>query len=252
MLFSAALSRDGGRSPVGGARAAAGRSERRLGPAVRGAEHDGRGSARGHRASSRCCATSPTCAAPPSRSRRTTRSCASPKAAARAERDRLNLIIDSVADPIIVTDPSGATVLMNAPAEELFTVAAETPSTAPQRDRAGQRRALLVVHLGPAARRDRPGRDPARRDRPDEPDSRRADSGRSDRRQGADRDRRADGRRHHPPRPARGARARAALRAAEGRRPTSCRCASRRRPRSWRRRTSCCGARRSSWSRRRG
>src|SRR3989442_4751014 len=34
----------------------------------------------------------------------------------RAERDRLNLIIDSVADPIIVTDPSGSTVLMNAPA----------------------------------------------------------------------------------------------------------------------------------------
>ena len=38
------------------------------------------------------------------------------EAAARAERDRLNLIIDSVADPIIVTDPVGATVLMNAPA----------------------------------------------------------------------------------------------------------------------------------------
>ena len=46
------------------------------------------------------------------------------EAAVRAERDRLNLIIDSVADPIIVTDQSGATVLMNAPAEELFTVAA--------------------------------------------------------------------------------------------------------------------------------
>jgi PAS domain S-box-containing protein len=45
--------------------------------------------------------------------------------AVRAERDRLNLIIDSVADPIIVTDQSGATVLMNAPAEELFTVAPE-------------------------------------------------------------------------------------------------------------------------------
>ena len=44
------------------------------------------------------------------------------EAAARAERDRLNLIIDSVADPIIVTDQGGATVLMNAPAEELFTV----------------------------------------------------------------------------------------------------------------------------------
>jgi len=48
--------------------------------------------------------------------------------AVRAERDRLNLIIDSVADPIIVTDPSGATVLMNAPAEELFTA---PPDAAP-------------------------------------------------------------------------------------------------------------------------
>jgi signal transduction histidine kinase len=43
------------------------------------------------------------------------------EAAVRAERDRLNLIIDSVADPIIVTDSTGATVLMNAPAEDLFT-----------------------------------------------------------------------------------------------------------------------------------
>ncbi len=41
---------------------------------------------------------------------------------ARAERDRLNLIIDSVADPIVVTDASGATSLMNGPAERLFTV----------------------------------------------------------------------------------------------------------------------------------
>jgi PAS domain S-box-containing protein len=40
----------------------------------------------------------------------------------RAERDRLDLIIDSVADPILVTDPSGNIVLMNAPAERLFTV----------------------------------------------------------------------------------------------------------------------------------
>jgi len=41
---------------------------------------------------------------------------------ARAESDRLNLIIDSVADPIVVTDASGATSLMNEPAERLFTV----------------------------------------------------------------------------------------------------------------------------------
>jgi PAS domain S-box-containing protein len=43
---------------------------------------------------------------------------------ARAESDRLNLIIDSVADPIVVTDAGGATSLMNAPAERLFTIPA--------------------------------------------------------------------------------------------------------------------------------
>jgi PAS domain S-box-containing protein len=52
------------------------------------------------------------------------------EAAARAERDRLNLIIDSVADPIIVTDPVGETVLMNAPAEALFTVSHGAPDSA--------------------------------------------------------------------------------------------------------------------------
>jgi PAS domain S-box-containing protein len=52
------------------------------------------------------------------------------EAAARAERDRLNLIIDSVADPIIVTDPGGSTVLMNAPAEELFTLSPDAPDSA--------------------------------------------------------------------------------------------------------------------------
>jgi signal transduction histidine kinase len=39
----------------------------------------------------------------------------------RAERDRLDLIIDSVADPILVTEPSGKILLMNSPAERLFT-----------------------------------------------------------------------------------------------------------------------------------
>jgi PAS domain S-box-containing protein len=51
---------------------------------------------------------------------------------ARAESDRLNLIIDSVADPIVVTDASGATSLMNEPAERLFTVPIRA-STAEQR-----------------------------------------------------------------------------------------------------------------------
>jgi len=44
---------------------------------------------------------------------------------ARAESDRLNLIIDSVADPIVVTDAGGATSLMNEPAERLFTIPAQ-------------------------------------------------------------------------------------------------------------------------------
>jgi len=43
---------------------------------------------------------------------------------ASAERDRLNLIIDSVADPIVVTDAGGATSLMNDPAERLFMIPA--------------------------------------------------------------------------------------------------------------------------------
>ncbi|HEU4366940.1 MAG TPA: ATP-binding protein [Methylomirabilota bacterium] len=55
------------------------------------------------------------------------------EADARAERDRLDLVIDSVADPILVTDPGGNTVLMNAPAEHLFTVAPEAASAEAQR-----------------------------------------------------------------------------------------------------------------------
>jgi PAS domain S-box-containing protein len=50
------------------------------------------------------------------------------EAEVRAERDRMNLVIDSVADPILVTDPGGAIVLMNAPAERLFTLPPQAPS----------------------------------------------------------------------------------------------------------------------------
>ena len=39
----------------------------------------------------------------------------------RVESDRLSLIIDSVADPILVTDVGGAIIMMNDPAERLFT-----------------------------------------------------------------------------------------------------------------------------------
>src|SRR3989442_980045 len=43
------------------------------------------------------------------------------EAGARAQRDRLRLILDSVADPILVTDSNANIVMMNAPAERLFT-----------------------------------------------------------------------------------------------------------------------------------
>jgi PAS domain S-box-containing protein len=49
------------------------------------------------------------------------------EAQVRAERDRLDLIIDSVGDPILVTDPVGSIVLMNAPAERLFTPSEDAP-----------------------------------------------------------------------------------------------------------------------------
>jgi signal transduction histidine kinase len=48
----------------------------------------------------------------------------------RAERDRLDLIIDSVADPILVTDPAGALVMMNKPAERVFAVRGASPDHA--------------------------------------------------------------------------------------------------------------------------
>jgi signal transduction histidine kinase len=51
---------------------------------------------------------------------------------ARSERLRLDLILDSVADPIILTDPAGGTVLMNGPAERLFT-ASHDSGEAPRR-----------------------------------------------------------------------------------------------------------------------
>jgi PAS domain S-box-containing protein len=46
------------------------------------------------------------------------------QAEVRDERHRLDLIIDSVADPILVTDQEGDIVLMNEPAERLFTAGA--------------------------------------------------------------------------------------------------------------------------------
>ena len=58
------------------------------------------------------------------------------QAEVRDERHRLELIIDSVADPIIVTDPEGDIVLMNEPAERMFTVPPSSSEDAQRRVRA--------------------------------------------------------------------------------------------------------------------
>jgi signal transduction histidine kinase len=60
------------------------------------------------------------------------------EAAVRAERDRLDLIIDSVADPILLTDRDGKLLLMNAPAERLFSIPATAPGETTQRMRANE------------------------------------------------------------------------------------------------------------------
>ena len=58
------------------------------------------------------------------------------QAEVRDERHRLDLIIDSVADPILVTDQEGDIVLMNEPAERLFNVPASAGEAALRRVRA--------------------------------------------------------------------------------------------------------------------
>jgi signal transduction histidine kinase len=58
------------------------------------------------------------------------------QAEVRDERHRLDLIIDSVADPILVTDQEGDIVLMNEPAERLFNVPPSAGEGAQRRVRA--------------------------------------------------------------------------------------------------------------------
>jgi signal transduction histidine kinase len=58
------------------------------------------------------------------------------QAEVRDERHRLDLIIDSVADPILVTDQEGDIVLMNEPAERLFNVPASAGDAAQRSVRA--------------------------------------------------------------------------------------------------------------------
>jgi PAS domain S-box-containing protein len=63
----------------------------------------------------------------------------------RDERHRLELIIDSVADPILVTDPEGGIVLMNEPAERLFDVPATAPEVEQRRVRSNGARLTSFV-----------------------------------------------------------------------------------------------------------
>jgi PAS domain S-box-containing protein len=58
------------------------------------------------------------------------------QAEVRDERHRLDLIIDSVADPILVTDQEGDIVLMNKPSERLFTAPSTAGDAAQRRVRA--------------------------------------------------------------------------------------------------------------------
>ena len=58
------------------------------------------------------------------------------QAKVREERHRLDLIIDSVADPILVTDADGGIVLLNAPAEKMFAPAHDGSDSGARRVRA--------------------------------------------------------------------------------------------------------------------
>ena len=72
---------------------------------------------------------------------------------ARSERLRLDLILDSVADPIIVTDPSGGTVLMNDPAERLFSAPRDSGEAARRRAHANDAHlSSFLSHLLAAGR----------------------------------------------------------------------------------------------------
>ena len=47
----------------------------------------------------------------------------------RTERNRLDLLVDSVGDPIIVTDPAGDILMTNAPAERFLTAGDQAAKT---------------------------------------------------------------------------------------------------------------------------
>ena len=136
------------------------------------------------------------------------------EAEVRAERDRLDLVIDSVADPILVTDPSGNLVMMNTPAERFFSASTGVePGRGPARP--GERRQLHLVRVEPSLRQDRRVEVPGRREsrRPQDRPAGARGGGVWKRVRGPCR---GLGHRHHPSRPDGGHRAGAALRAAQG------------------------------------
>ena len=79
----------------------------------------------------------------------------SAEAAIRAERDRLDLVIDAAADPIVVTDANGAITMMNTPAERLFTATESAATDEVQHVRANYAHLsshVANVFLAPGAR----------------------------------------------------------------------------------------------------
>jgi len=67
------------------------------------------------------------------------------QAAVRDQRRRLDLVINSVADPIVVSDPSGAIVLMNTRAERLFRVGGDEPDATRRRAQTNNARFSSLV-----------------------------------------------------------------------------------------------------------
>ncbi|MDB4950544.1 MAG: sensor protein [Gemmatimonadetes bacterium] len=70
---------------------------------------------------------------------------------ARRERDRLNLILENVGDPIVVTDEDGAVLLVNREGERLFRVAADVPEGAPERTRVAANDAAVLAFVAELA-----------------------------------------------------------------------------------------------------
>ena len=202
MLFSAALSTSavghGGARPP---RAAAGRSAGRVRSAVRAAQLAAPRTSGRAPTWCRFCATSPTWRRAKEEIEESYRTLRVAQAEIRAERDRLDLIIDSVADPILVTDQEGDIVLMNTPAERLFN-APRIRRRVGAAQRSRQRRGPDIVRL---ERADAIGRAALSRRNPAVRSGQRpAAAGGGDRRHDPLRAGRVDVGRDHPPRPDRG------------------------------------------------